>query len=59
MEVIRNGKVLYRKDNSGYLAEFQVEDTMPARGTNWYYARVLQRDGQMAWSSPVWVDLQE
>ena len=22
----------------------------------WYYARVIQTDGEMAWSSPVWVD---
>ncbi|MDQ3324854.1 MAG: DUF3604 domain-containing protein [Actinomycetota bacterium] len=28
------------------------ESTEPA----WYYARVIQTDGEMAWSSPVWVD---
>jgi hypothetical protein len=24
-------------------------------GANWFYARVTQANGQMAWSSPVWV----
>ncbi|MDA1015152.1 MAG: DUF3604 domain-containing protein [Planctomycetota bacterium] len=24
--------------------------------TDWYYVRVTQKNGQMAWSSPVWVD---
>ncbi len=23
---------------------------------NWYYVRVYQRNGQMAWSSPIWID---
>jgi hypothetical protein len=22
----------------------------------WYYVRVLQEDGQLAWSSPIWVE---
>ena len=26
----------------------------PQRDT-WYYARVTREDGEMAWSSPVWV----
>jgi hypothetical protein len=25
---------------------------------SWYYARVVQEDGQMAWSSPVWVTVE-
>jgi hypothetical protein len=24
-------------------------------GENYYYVRVIQKDGQMAWSSPIWV----
>ena len=26
-----------------------------AKGANWYYVRVYQRNGQMAWSSPIWL----
>ncbi|QBI21679.1 DUF3604 domain-containing protein [Egibacter rhizosphaerae] len=28
----------------------------PAGGSTWYYARAFLVDGEMAWSSPVWVD---
>ena len=30
-------------------------DSQSAPGESWYYARVLQEDGQLAWSSPVWI----
>jgi len=26
--------------------------------TTWYYVRVTQADGQMAWSSPIWIDVE-
>jgi len=25
----------------------------------YYYLRVLQKDGHMAWSSPIWVDMED
>ena len=28
----------------------------PAAGTHYYYIRVLQADGEIAWASPIWVD---
>jgi hypothetical protein len=55
VEIIRNGKVVFRNEGEGLLAQFLIEDTQPASGTNWYYAKVVQKDGNMAWSSPVWV----
>lgn len=30
--------------------------TDPVGGPAWYYVRVFLVDGEMAWSSPVWVD---
>jgi hypothetical protein len=33
-------------------------DEQPIQGENRYYVRVEQNDGNMAWSSPVWVTLQ-
>ena len=33
------------------------EDSSSAPGLHWYYARVEQADGQLAWSSPIWVHL--
>ena len=28
---------------------------VPAEGVSWYYVRAIQADGEMVWSSPVWV----
>ncbi|HID76955.1 MAG TPA: DUF3604 domain-containing protein [Planctomycetaceae bacterium] len=32
-----------------------VDRRSNARGADWYYVRVRQQNGQMAWSSPIWV----
>jgi len=33
----------------------EFTDATPLNGANRYYLRVEQNDGNMAWSSPVWV----
>ena len=40
----------------GYTAEVEWVDENPDPGTNWYYVRVSELNGQMAWSSPIWVE---
>lgn len=39
-----------------YHTSYQVSDADEGRGVNWYYARVVQANGQLAWSSPIWVE---
>ena len=39
----------------GYTMKFQYRDEAPPVGTNFYRVRVYQRNGSVAWSSPVWV----
>jgi hypothetical protein len=41
---------------AGYTATVEWEDRDPPPGRNWYYLRVSQLNGQMAWSSPIWVE---
>jgi hypothetical protein len=41
--------------HENYYAEFDFEDRDPGKSTDWYYARVTQANGSLAWSSPVWV----
>jgi len=55
IEVIRNGEKVFSQKGDGVFAEVLIEDPEPPRGDSWYYARVVQNDGAMAWSSPVWV----
>ncbi len=39
-----------------YRTSFAVEDEDGGEGVNWYYARVVQANGELAWSSPIWVE---
>jgi hypothetical protein len=40
---------------AGYSARLNIEDDMPLKGETNYRIRVEQRNGQRAWSSPIWV----
>jgi hypothetical protein len=59
VEVLRNSSVVHTARPSGQAAEmrFEWEDAAPpaAQKANYYYVRVTQANGQMAWSSPIWV----
>ncbi len=58
VEIIRNGKKIFDEKAEGVFAYFLLDDAQPKPGTSWYYARILQKDGNMAWSSPVWVTME-
>ncbi len=38
-----------------YSAQLQWEDPVKEGARDYYYVRVFQKNGQMAWSSPIWV----
>lgn len=40
-----------------YHVKLSYTDNNPREGINYYYARVTQVNGQMAWSSPCWVEI--
>lgn len=67
VEIIRNGKVLKTFTPDTYFLEFTYDDMTPLEKNVipskdkrppfvYYYLRVTQEDGHMAWSSPIWVD---
>jgi len=57
--IVRNEKDWKIFDSfDGNLCEETVIDNAPVPGENRYYIRVEQIDGNMAWSSPVWVTMQ-
>lgn len=67
VEIIRNGKVIKTFEPNNYFLEFTYDDLTPLEKTViptkdkkppfvYYYLRVTQDDGHMAWSSPIWVD---
>jgi hypothetical protein len=56
VDLVRNNEYLYTTEPGRAEVEFEYVDMHPAAGTNLYYFRVLQADGEVAWSSPVWVN---
>jgi hypothetical protein len=55
IEVVRNGNFVHTVRPGRPSAEFTFRDAEPPPGQSYYYVRVEQADGQMAWSSPIWV----
>jgi hypothetical protein len=54
--IVKNQQFVYvRHPNAEEIGiEFVDRDFQP--GSNYYYTRVVQTDGQVAWSSPIWVE---
>jgi hypothetical protein len=44
---------------AGYTVPFEFVDESALRGWNWYRLRISQLNGQMAWSSPIWLDARQ
>ncbi len=70
VELIRNGKIFKSFSPEKDQFEFVIDDNEPLsdiclyiKETNayftYYYLRAVQVNGQIAWSSPIWIDLSE
>jgi len=67
--LIRNGTIIHTYHPKEYFFDFAFDDsdhlgevviTHPSRPPFvYYYLRVIQEDGHMAWSSPIWIDYPE
>lgn len=53
MKNLANWKV---RAGDGESLAASVEDASSGSPTDFYFVRVTQADGELAWSSPVWVD---
>jgi hypothetical protein len=62
VDIVRNGDDLLSLHPQTCEVDFETVDPghglQASRATpaDWYYARITREDGEMAWSSPVWVD---
>ena len=54
--IVKNEEIIYTShpNQEQYTAEYADRNFEP--GSNYYYIRVVQNDGQVAWSSPIWVE---
>ncbi len=55
IEVIKNNTFVHTVRPEGSSASFEFRDTNIKPGESYYYVRVEQEAGQLAWSSPIWV----
>ncbi|MGH9659624.1 MAG: hypothetical protein ACRD96_13835 [Bryobacteraceae bacterium] len=55
VEIVRNNKFVFAAKPGKASVQLTWEDAQPPGGERYYYVRVEQRDGQMAWSSPMWI----
>ena len=58
IEVCRNNRFIYSRKPNAKTATLTFVDTDPLPGRSYYYVRVIQTDGEIAWSSPVWFGAQ-
>jgi hypothetical protein len=55
IHLIRDAKYIYKVAPNQQQADFEYLDAGAGSGEHWYYVRVEQRNGELAWSSPIWV----
>jgi|SRR5205809_6394260 len=55
VDIIRNQQYIYSREGTGERIEFVYRDTSLTRGEHYYYVRIIQQDGNVAWASPIWV----
>jgi len=57
-EIIRNGRFVYTHTPNARDFQFEFRDSDPLPNQEaYYYVRLRQRNGHMAWSSPIWITL--
>jgi len=55
IEIIRDGEVVCTSVDEFLDKTFEWNDSEVDKGAHWYYLRVSQADGEVGWTSPIWV----
>ena len=55
VDVIKNNKYVHQVKPGTATVQFEYVDQAAEPGESYYYVRVEQTDGQLAWSSPIWI----
>ena len=54
--IVKNQEIVYASHPNHEEYSFEYVDRKFEAGSNYYCIRVVQNDGQVAWSSPIWVE---
>lgn len=56
VDIVKDMKSVFSTEPNAPRVEFTWTDDKRRRpGLSWYYVRVQQQDGQLAWASPQWI----
>ena len=55
IDIIKNQEFVFNRQKLGRDVSIEFTDSDPEPGESYYYVRVQQADGQLAWSSPIWI----
>lgn len=58
VQIVKDNKVVFAQEPNRQVVDLEFRDQQPARDkVSFYYLRVRQVDGQIAWASPIWVSV--
>ena len=59
IDVVKDNRIVFvrQPEEPTRRVSFQFQDAQVEPGVHYYYARVIQKDGNMAWISPIWVNI--
>jgi hypothetical protein len=56
VDLVKNNKYIHQLSPNRNDVQFEYLDLGIEAGSSYYYVRIEQADGQLAWSSPIWVN---
>ena len=56
IDILKDSKVVATLQPQGRRHEGTWTDPQPSAGVHYYYIRVMQKDGELAWASPLWIE---
>jgi hypothetical protein len=59
VEVLKDSNVVHTFEPGKNDFEEKWSDPKPTAGTHYYYVRVQQADGELAWGSPLWISVEK
>lgn len=54
--IVKNEAIIYERRPNADSVTLRYRDSDFEAGSNYYYVRVLQNNGMVAWSSPIWIE---
>ena len=54
--ILKNNQILHQTGAGATEVQIAITDQRDLASGDFYYVRVVQRNGDLAWSSPIWVD---